>query len=158
MPEEKVKRPYHRKTDTVKPVEDNLVTQDNSIVVDSTLYKPIVDRFEIESTGITNYNISNIMDLKAQIPFRMNPNDIKTINVGLTVHIPNDAIGLIVSDGQMSVKNQVGVLGGPIMLMPGSTQEINVVLKNFGNMFKIYNLGDTVAKLVLVSPYGCVYR
>ena len=114
----------------------------------------LAKEFEYENTGNLPYNLSkNIytFDLKAQVPFRMVPGDIKMMNTGIKVRIPEGFIGIIHTDDQINIKTQVCVFGSPIILVPElEAKEVAVALKMFGTGYKIFNMGDKIASFTLI--------
>lgn len=117
--------------------------------------RPLVfnDSLIYESVGNIKYDIPksvSSIDLKAQVPFRMNGGDARLVSTGLKLEIPEGCIGLIVSAGDISVKNQTGILGGTQVVLPGEMKEIFITLKMFGPGFKVFNMGDTMATLIIL--------
>lgn len=110
--------------------------------------------FEYESIGNCPYDFdkdASVFTLKAQVPFRMNRDDVRVISTGIKVRIPDGCIGLI-TNCDIDPKSQVQILGAPVIILPSvEKKEIMVALKMFGYGFKVYKMGDDVAKLVIIK-------
>ena len=110
--------------------------------------------FEYKSIGNFPYDFdkdSLVFTLKAQVPFRMNHDDMRVISTGIKVRIPDGCIGLI-TNCDIDPKSQVQILGAPVIVLPSiEEKEIMLTLKMFGYGFKIYKMGDDVAKLVIIK-------
>lgn len=127
---------------------------------------PVIDKVEeiVKESKIKNEffyeNTSNIpyelkdntteINLKAQVPFRMNPGDLRLINTGLKICLPKGVIGIIISNGVFDYKNQIGLIGN-VVVNSQVTTDVTVAIKNFSNTYKIYNVGDVIAKMILVK-------
>ena len=120
-----------------------------------------VDRnsFEYSSTGNIPYRFDEndaVFDLKAQTPFRINSGEVRTISAGIKVRIPDGFIGMVVSS-DVNVKTQVCVLGAPVILLPSDEEkEVVITIKMFGYGYKIYNMGDKLASLLLIPNASSV--
>ena len=128
--------------------EDSVITEEEKIE------EPILaTSFEYSSIGNVNYDFDkgdNVFELKAQTPFRMNQGDIRIVTAGLKIRIPEGFVGFVVN-GDINPKSQVCVLGSPILITPEfEEKELLITLKMFGYGYKIYNMGDVMAKLIIL--------
>lgn len=109
-------------------------------------------KFEYKCVGNTKYEFpesGNIFDLMAQTPFRMTSGDVRTVTSGLKVRIPEGYVGFLVS-AKPEAKSQVCVLNSPVLLPQSDTEfEVMVTLKMMGMGYKIFAMGDVIAKLVV---------
>lgn len=132
-----------------RPKKEDSVKTEEEKIEEPTL----ATAFEYSSVGNVAYDFLKenvVFDIKAQTPFRMNPGDVRTISSGLKIRIPEGYVGLITS-ADVNVKTQVCVLGAPVILEPSiEPKEILVTLKMLGYGYKIYNMGDKLASLVLL--------
>lgn len=114
----------------------------------------LAKEFEYENVGNVKYDIpkaTSIFDLKAQVPFRMIQNGVKTVSAGIKVRIPEGHIGLVLTDSVLDAKTQVCVLGAPIVIRPElEAKEVMITLKMFGAGYKIFNMGDKLGEMLIL--------
>lgn len=120
---------------------------------ETVVEKPaLAQDFEYQNTGNVPYDLPkevSVIELKAQVPFRMSQNEVKTVTTGLKVRIPEGYVGIITGDPDP--KTQVEILGSPVILEPTlEMQEVMVTLKMFGYIYKIYNMGMPLGYLTLI--------
>lgn len=110
--------------------------------------------FYYENTSNIAYDLNeetSEIELKAQVPFRMNPGDLRCITAGLKIYLPNGVVGIILNNSKFDSKNQIAIVGNTLISSCVET-DVTVILKNLSNInYKIYNVGDVLAKLVLLK-------
>lgn len=110
--------------------------------------------FEYRSVGNVPYDFDKealFFSLKAQVPFRLNHDDVRMISTGLKVRIPDGYIGLILNS-EADTKAHIEIVGSPVILTPSiEEKEIFVNVKMLGYGYKIYKMGDEVARLLLIK-------
>lgn len=91
------------------------------------------------------------LDLRTPVRVVIHPNEIKSIDTGVHIEIPQKHFGKIESKSGLMIKHKITCPGGTIDC--GYTGSICVALRNESGKPYIFNRGDKVAQLV-IQPFN----
>lgn len=95
-------------------------------------------------------------DLMCQEQFKLKAGEIKMINTGLRVAIPEGCFGMVCSRSGLAAKKNVIVFNAPGIIDADYRGDIKVILANMSKEDHAFTAGDRVAQLV-VLPYAELY-
>lgn len=89
-------------------------------------------------------------DLRACLdrPMTIYPHCTAVIPTGLRVRIPNGYVGLVCSRSGLAAKKDLAVLNAPGVIDTGYTDQVKVILHNFGIASQVIQPGDRIAQMM----------